>query len=140
MIQRNQLGSRDQYLTWIYLIMGSPTQWTWPDTSKKPNPTNILTSLDRNFRPTRNNMLDRARLFLPKIPKKTAEPENCTWRIGFNPTWPHIGPGLDKRIRPGGRVGSSSRWREYRAFLWLSPRSGMYSKSRTIWEASSFID
>jgi len=43
----------------------------------------MLTSLDRNFRPTRNKMLDRARLFLPKIQKKRPNPKIVHEKLGL---------------------------------------------------------
>ena len=58
----------NQYLTWIYLIMGRPTWWTLP-IRKMPFQLICWPSLDRNFRSAINNRLDRGRIFLHKIQK-----------------------------------------------------------------------
>jgi len=85
----------NQYLTWIYLIMGRPTWWTLL-ICKIPFQLICWSSLDRNFRSAINNRLNRGRIFLPKVQKKLARPENCTWKLGLTQAWSHIGLGLDK--------------------------------------------
>jgi len=87
--------TRNQYLTWMYLFMGCPTWWTLP-VRKMPFQLICWPSLDRNFRSAINNRLDRGRIFLPKVQKKLARPENCTWKLGLTQAWSHIGLGLDK--------------------------------------------
>ena len=133
----------NQYLTWIYLIMGRPTWWTLP-VRKMPFQPICWPSLDRNFRSAINNRLDRGRIFLPKVQKKQAQPENYTWKLGLTQAWSHIGLGLDKKNLAwwSSRVefGLERMPSFFRPDPWLDmydPWSGMYIKLRTIWDASS---
>ena len=136
--------TRNQYLTWIYLIMGRPTWWTLP-VRKMPFQPICWPSLDRNFRSAINNRLDRGRIFLPKIQRKNwPDLKIVHEKLGL--TQPdHISGSA--WIKKSDLVAKSSRVRaeeNVELFFWpdpwldmYDPWSGMYIKLRTIWDASS---